>query len=153
MARVILNGYDIESSQVLNEEDFLRLFREFKKGDRNAKDKLVMGNIKLVLSIVQKYKQPKCDLDDLFHTGIIGLLKALDGFDERYNVKFSTYAVPMIQGEIRRVVKDNGGIKIPRILRDISYKAVNFKKKFISRRRGRFQLSKNTSTIKCSICL
>ena len=131
MARVILNGYDIESSQVLNEEDFLRLFREFKKGDKNAKDKLVMGNIKLVLSIVQKYKQPKCDLDDLFHTGIIGLLKALDGFDERYNVKFSTYAVPMIQGEIRRVVKDNGGIKIPRILRDISYKAVNFKKKFI----------------------
>lgn len=133
MAKVMLCGYDIESGEVLSEDEFLILFNRFKQGDRQAKDRLVMANVKLVLSIVQKYRQTKLDIEDLFHSGVIGLLKALDGFNPKYNVRFSTYAVPMIQGEVRRVAKDNGGIKIPRFLKDISYKACCYKKEYLQR--------------------
>lgn len=130
MSRVQLNGYDIQSSKVLSDDEIDYYFEKYKNGDKSAKDILIMSNIRLVLSLTQKYYNKKVDIEDMFHVGIVGLIKAIDNFDKSFNVKFSTYAVPMIAGDIRRFAKDNIGIKVPRLLRDIAYKATVFKKSY-----------------------
>ncbi|MGN0771240.1 MAG: sigma-70 family RNA polymerase sigma factor [Christensenellales bacterium] len=123
MHRVEICGVDTGSLPKLSNEESQNLLKAIKQGDKTAKDKFVMGNIRLVLSVVQRFGN-KASSDDLFQVGMVGLMKAIDGFDSRFNVRFSTYAVPMVVGEIRRFVKESSGIKVSRSMRDIAYKAL-----------------------------
>ena len=100
-----------------------------REGDQKARDELVNGNLRLVLSVIQRFTQRGENLDDLFQVGCIGLIKAIDNFDTSLNVRFSTYAVPMIIGEIRRYLRDNNSIRISRSMRDVAYKAMQIKEK------------------------
>ena len=124
MHRVEICGLNTSSLPKLSNEESMRLLQATKLGDEKAKEKFVLGNIRLVLSVVQRFGN-KAPSDDLFQVGMVGLMKAIDGFDSKYNVRFSTYAVPMVVGEIRRFVKESSGIKVSRSLRDIAYKALN----------------------------
>lgn len=126
MHKVVINGIDTHSLPKLKPKECEELLTLVKKGDKEAKDKLVVANIRLVLSIVQRFSN-RAGSDDLFQSGMIGLMKAIDGFDSKFNVRFSTYAVPMISGEIRRFIKDNTGIKVSRSMRDTAYKALKAK--------------------------
>ncbi|HOB87552.1 MAG TPA: RNA polymerase sporulation sigma factor SigG [Bacillota bacterium] len=109
---------------VLTNKEMRRLFEKMKKGDLQAREKLVHGNLRLVLSVIQRFNNRGEYVDDLFQVGCIGLIKAIDNFDLGQNVKFSTYAVPMIIGEIRRYLRDNNPIRVSRSLRDIAYKVL-----------------------------
>ena len=112
---------------VLSSEETNELFKRLKLGDMEAKDKLVKGNLRLVLSILQRY-QNRCDnLDDLFQIGVIGLIKAIDNFDISLGLKLSTYAIPMISGEIRRYLRDNQLLRVSRSIKDLAYKAIMLK--------------------------
>ncbi|MBQ3588131.1 MAG: sigma-70 family RNA polymerase sigma factor [Oscillospiraceae bacterium] len=104
---------------------------KMKNGDKNAKDLLVMSNLKLVLSIIQKVNSKNIDADDLFQVGCIGLIKALDNFDTSLNVQFSTYGVVMILGEIKRYIRDNSPIRISRSTKDLGYRALAYKEQYI----------------------
>lgn len=126
MHKVVINGIDTRSLPKLKPKECEELLELVKKGDKEAKDKLVVANIRLVLSIVQRFSN-RAGSDDLFQSGMIGLMKAIDGFDSKFNVRFSTYAVPMISGEIRRFIKDSTGIKVSRSMRDTAYKALRAK--------------------------
>ncbi len=126
MHKVVINGIDTRSLPKLKPKECEELLELVKKGDKEAKDKLVVANIRLVLSIVQRFSN-RAGSDDLFQSGMIGLMKAIDGFDSKFNVRFSTYAVPMISGEIRRFIKDSTGIKVSRSMRDTAYKALKAK--------------------------
>ncbi len=131
--KVEINGINTNNLKVLSHPEMINLFQELKNGNKNAKDTLVEGNLKLVLSILKKY-QNKCDnLDDLFQIGVVGLIKAIDNFDLSFGVKFSTYAVFMIEGEIKRYVRDNNQIRISRSLKDISHKIINYRESYLSK--------------------
>lgn len=123
MHRVEICGLNTSSLPKLSNEESMRLLQATKLRDEKAKEKFVLGNIRLVLSVVQRFGN-KAPSDDLFQVGMVGLMKAIDGFDSKYNVRFSTYAVPMVVGEIRRFVKESSGIKVSRSLRDIAYRAL-----------------------------
>ena len=109
------------------------LFKKYKEGDKLAKDELVNGNLKLVLSILKRFNKEKYNLDDLFQIGCIGLIKAIDNFDLAYNCLFSTYAVPLILGEIRRYVRDNTSIRVSRSIKDNAYHVLKFKEEYINK--------------------
>ena len=126
MHKVVINGIDTHSLPKLKAKECEELLALAKKGDKDAKEKLVVANIRLVLSIVKRFSN-RAGSDDLFQSGMIGLMKAIDGFDPKFNVRFSTYAVPMISGEIRRFIKDSTGIKVSRSMRDTAYKALKAK--------------------------
>src|SRR5690554_1193389 len=100
-------------------------------GDDNARDELVYGNLKLILSVIKKFSHRGENLDDLFQVGCLGLLKAIDNFDMSHGVRFSTYAVPMIIGEIRRYLRDNSSIRVSRSLKDLAYKSLHYKEQFL----------------------
>ena len=100
------------------------LFARILKGDKNAREEYIKGNLRLVLSVIQRFSSSNENVDDLFQIGCIGLIKAIDNFDVTQNVKFSTYAVPMILGEVRRYLRDNNSIRVSRSLRDTAYKAL-----------------------------
>ena len=118
--KVEINGINTNNIKVLKHNEMLKLFNDLKKGNKDAKDLLVEGNLKLVLSILKKY-QNRCDnLDDLFQIGVVGLIKAVDNFDLSFGVKFSTYAVFMIEGEIKRYIRDNSQIRVSRSLKELS---------------------------------
>ncbi|MEG1394354.1 MAG: SigB/SigF/SigG family RNA polymerase sigma factor [Clostridia bacterium] len=121
--KVNICGMNTQNLPKLSQDESQELIKLIKNGDKNAQEKFVMANLRLVLSVVQRFYN-KGDSDDLFQIGVVGLLKAISGFDLKYNVRFSTYAVPMIMGEIRRYVKDSTGIKVPRSMRDTAYKAL-----------------------------
>lgn len=127
--KVVINGIDTRSLPKLSQSECDELLKRVKQGDKDAKDKLVIANLRLVLSMVQRFSA-RTNSDDLFQVGVVGLLKAIDGFDPKFNVRFSTYAVPMITGEIRRFIKDGTGIKVSRSMRDIAYQALKAKEKF-----------------------
>lgn len=110
----------------------MALIRQAQEGDRNAKEAAVMGNLRLVLSVVQRFSNRGEPMDDLFQVGVIGLLKAIDNFDTNQPVKFSTYGVPMIIGEIRRYLRDGSRVKISRSTRDNAYRALTAKEKLIA---------------------
>lgn len=129
MHKVVINGLNTQTIPKLSQKESEELMLKIKNGDRLAKDKFVTANIRLVLSVVQRFSN-KSNSDDLFQVGIVGLMKAIDGFDLKYNVRFSTYAVPMIMGEIRRFIKDSSGIKVSRALRDTAYKALKAKENY-----------------------
>jgi RNA polymerase sporulation-specific sigma factor len=113
--------------EVLTNEEMYELFKKYQNGDNEAKERLINGNLKLVLSILKKYQNRTDNMDDLFQIGCIGLIKAIQNFDLSHEVKFSTYAVPMILGEIRRYLRDNNSLRISRSTKDIAYKALKVK--------------------------
>ena len=127
--KVEICGVNTANLKVLSNNEMVELFKKYKDGDLTAKEDLVNGNLKLVLSILKKYSN-RCDnMDDLFQIGCIGLIKAIDNFDLSFDVKFSTYAVPMILGEIKRYLRDNTGIRIARSIKDTAYKVMLAKEK------------------------
>ena len=122
--KVELTGVNTAKLTVLKEKEKTELLRKAQQGDKNAREELVCGNLRLVLSVVQKFTNRGENLDDLFQVGCIGLIKAIDHFDLSQQVKFSTYAVPMIVGEIRRYLRDNNAVRVSRSVRDLAYKAM-----------------------------
>ena len=118
--------HKVEISGV-NTANIKELFKRVKNGDTKAREELVSGNLKLVLSILNKFSKHVDNMDDLFQIGCIGLLKAIDNFDLSYGVKFSTYCVPMIQGEVKRYLRDNNSIRVSRSVKDLAYKALKLK--------------------------
>ena len=122
--KVEICGVNTSTLRVLSEEEKRALLKRVKEGDDSARQELIYGNLRLVLSIVQRFSNRKESLDDLFQVGCIGLCKAVDNFNIELDVKFSTYAVPMIIGEIRRYLRDNNSIRISRSVRDLAYKAL-----------------------------
>ncbi len=131
--KVEICGVDTSKLPVLKNPEMRVLFRELQAGDRSAREKLVNGNLRLVLSVIQRFNNRGECVDDLFQVGCIGLMKAIDNFDLSQNVKFSTYAVPMIIGEIRRYLRDNNPIRVSRSLRDIAYKALQVRDNLTNR--------------------
>lgn len=125
--KVEISGVNTANIKVLTSEEMDSLFRKMKEGDPFAREKIVNGNLKLVLSILKRFSKKTDNMDDLFQIGCIGLLKAIDNFDLSYGVKFSTYCVPMIQGEVRRYLRDNSSIRVSRSLKDLAYKALKTK--------------------------
>ena len=125
--RVEICGVNTANIKVLSNEDMITLFKKYQAGDLNSKEELINGNLKLVLSILRKYNNRTDNMDDLFQVGCIGLIKAIDNFSLEHDVKFSTYAVPMILGEVKRYLRDNSSLKVTRGLKDIAYRASKVK--------------------------
>lgn len=125
--KVEICGVNTATLKTLKEKEKMALLALIKQGDKAARDKLVNGNLRLVLSVLQRFTNRGENLDDLFQIGCIGLIKAIDNFDTSQPVRFSTYAVPMIQGEIRRYLRDFSPVKVSRSLKDIAYKAMQAK--------------------------
>lgn len=124
MNKVEICGVNTSKLPVLSNAKMRELLAKIKDGDQQAREEMVQGNLRLVLSVIQRFNNRGEYVDDLFQVGCIGLMKAIDNFDLSQNVKFSTYAVPMIIGEIRRYLRDNNPIRVSRSLRDIAYKAL-----------------------------
>ena len=129
MNKVEICGVNTSKLPTLSKAEKDELFVKIKQGDTDARDKFVNGNLRLVLSVIQRFNNRGENSDDLFQVGCIGLIKAIDNFDLSQNVQFSTYAVPMIIGEIRRYLRDNNSIRVSRSLRDIAYKALQAKER------------------------
>ena len=128
--KVEITGISTSQLPLLSEKERQSLILKMKKGDKKAKDTLVMANLKLILSVIQKINIRNSDPDDLFQVGCIGLIKALNNFDPTLNVQFSTYGVVMILGEIKRYIRDNSTIKVSRSIKDIAFKAMGYKESF-----------------------
>ena len=129
MNKVVICGVNTQNLPNLNHDKKMKLFRKIKAGDRQAREEFINGNLRLVLSVIKKFANRGENLDDLFQIGCVGLIKAIDNFDLSHEVKFSTYAVPMILGEIKRYLRDSGAIKVSRSLKDIAYRALTAKEK------------------------
>lgn len=129
--KVTINGVNTANLKVLTNNEMKELFLKLQGGDISAKEELINGNLKLVLSIVQRFSSRCENMDDLFQVGCIGLVKSIDNFDLKHEVRFSTYAVPMIMGEIKRYLRDNQVIRVSRHLKDIAYKAFKIKEDYI----------------------
>ena len=127
--KVEICGIDTSSVKVLKEDKKLELIKKAHNGDRNARDEMIQGNLKLVLSVIQRFSNRGEPLDDLFQVGCMGLIKAIDNFNTDLQVRFSTYAVPMIIGEVRRYLRDNNSVRVSRSLRDTAYKAIQVREK------------------------
>ena len=127
--KVEICGVNTANIKVLSNEEMIVLFKQYQSGDLLAKDELINGNLKLVLSILKKYNNRTDNMDDLFQVGCIGLIKAIDNFDLSHEVRFSTYAVPMILGEVKRYLRDNNSVRIARSIKDLSYKISKIKEK------------------------
>ena len=128
--KVLISGVKTSELKVLTTEEMTELFKKMHDGDKFARNDLVSGNLKLVLSILRKVNSKNENLDDLFQIGCVGLVKAIDNFDLSHNVKFSTYAVPMILGEIKRYLRDNSSIRVSRSTKDLAYKAIKLKEEY-----------------------
>ena len=122
--KVEICGVNTSTLPVLDQEEKAELFKRIKAGDEEARELYIKGNLRLVLSVIRRFQNSSENPDDLFQIGCIGLIKAIDNFDTTLQVKFSTYAVPMIIGEIRRYLRDNNSIRVSRSLRDIAYKTI-----------------------------
>ncbi len=130
--KVEISGINTNDLEVLSNEEMQKLFKLVKKGDKMAREMLANGNLKLVLSILKRFNNKYDNMDDLFQIGCVGLMKAIDNFDLSFNVKFSTYAVPMILGEIKRYIRDNNTIRVSRSVKDVAYKTLKAKEEFIN---------------------
>ena len=134
--KVEICGVNTSKLKVLTDEEKRTLLLKVKEGDEEARQELICGNIRLVLSIIQRFTNRKENMDDLFQVGCIGLVKAVDNFNTDLDVKFSTYAVPMIIGEIRRYLRDNNSIRISRSVRDLAYRALQAREELIREKEG-----------------
>ena len=131
--KVEICGVNTARLPLLSSEEKEELFSRILKGDKEAREQYIKGNLRLVLSVIQRFSGNQENIDDLFQIGCIGLIKAIDNFDITQNVKFSTYAVPMILGEVRRYLRDNNSIRVSRSLRDTAYKAIYAKEGFVKK--------------------
>ena len=129
--RVEIRGVDTSKLPILTNEEAQELLIKIKNGDKEAKDVFVNANLRLVLSIIKRFRNRGENIDDVFQIGCVGLIKAIDNFDLNQNVKFSTYAVPMIIGEIKRYLRDNSVLRISRTLKDLAYKALSIKENYM----------------------
>ena len=129
--KVEISGINTAELKLLTEDETKDLLRRTKEGDEQAREKLIQGNFRLVLSVLQKFIGRGESADDLFQVGVIGLIKAIDNFNIELNVKFSTYGVPMILGEVRRYLRDNQSVRVSRSMRDMAYKAMQAKEKLL----------------------
>ncbi|HAQ64226.1 MAG TPA: RNA polymerase sporulation sigma factor SigG [Ruminococcaceae bacterium] len=126
-SKVEICGVNTAKLKVLREKEKMELLKRIREGDKTARDTLINGNLRLVLSVIQRFTNRGENLDDLFQVGCIGLIKAIDNFDISQNVRFSTYAVPMIIGEIKRYLRDNNSLRVSRSMRDTAYHAMQVK--------------------------
>ena len=132
--KVEISGVNTTELKVLSNSEMEVLFKKMKNdGDRNAREELINGNLKLVLSIIKRFNQRGENLDDLFQVGCLGLVKAIDNFDINYNVKLSTYAVPMILGEVKRYLRDNNSVRVSRSVKDLAYNILKKKEELTSK--------------------
>ncbi|MCI5699486.1 MAG: RNA polymerase sporulation sigma factor SigG [Lachnospiraceae bacterium] len=131
--KVEICGVNTAKLPVLSNEEKAELFERIKKGDQEAREQYIKGNLRLVLSVIKRFSASNENPDDLFQIGCIGLMKAIDNFNTELDVKFSTYAVPMIIGEIRRYLRDNNAIRVSRSLRDTAYKAIYAKENYVKK--------------------
>ncbi|MBQ2677248.1 MAG: RNA polymerase sporulation sigma factor SigG [Clostridia bacterium] len=131
--KVEICGVNTSSLPVLKEAQKMELLKKIRQGDKSARNQLISGNLKLVLSVIQRFTNRGENPDDLFQVGCIGLIKAIDNFDVSLNVRFSTYAVPMIIGEIRRYLRDNNSVRVSRSLKDTAYRAMQAKEALMSK--------------------
>lgn len=131
--KVEICGVNTSKLKVLTEAEKMQLLKRVKDGDTKAREMLINGNLRLVLSVIQRFTNRGENLDDLFQVGCIGLIKAIDNFDISQNVRFSTYAVPMIIGEIRRYLRDNNPVRVSRSMRDVAYRAMQVKEKLTNK--------------------
>lgn len=129
--KVEICGVNTAKLPILSNEEKEELFKRIKQGDREAREQYIKGNLRLVLSVIKRFSGSNENADDLFQIGCIGLIKAIDNFNTELDVKFSTYAVPMIIGEIRRYLRDYNSIRVSRSLRDIAYKAIYAKEHYL----------------------
>ena len=130
--KVDITGINTSDIKVLTNEEMTKLFVQYQSGDLNAKEELINGNLKLVLSILRSFNRSDVNLDDLFQVGVIGLIKAIDNFDLSYGLKLSTYAVPLIIGEIKRYLRDNTEMRVSRSTKDLAYQIIKFKDNYLS---------------------
>lgn len=130
--KVSICGVNTATLPVLKNEETRQLLRQYHNGDLSAREQLIAGNLRLVLSVIQKFVSRGENADDLFQVGCIGLMKSIDNFNVELNVRFSTYAVPMIIGEIRRYLRDNSSIRVSRSMRDTAYRALQAKEAFVN---------------------
>lgn len=133
MQRVEICGIDTSELITLTEEEKRELLMKAREGDKEARERLVLGNLRLVLSVIRRFTPKNHTADDLFQVGCIGLIKAIDNFDPSFDVRFSTYAVPMIIGEVRRFQRDNNSVRVSRGLRDLAYRALQVKEDVMRR--------------------
>ncbi len=131
--KVDICGVNTAKLKVLKNSETIELLKAVKNGDLRARESLIAGNLRLVLSVIQRFACRGENPDDLFQVGCIGLIKAIDHFDLKHGVQFSTYGVPMIIGEIRRFLRDNNSVRVSRSIRDIAYKAMQCKEQFINK--------------------
>ena len=129
--KVDITGINTNELKVLKNDEIIELFLKYQGGEISKKEEIVNGNLKLVLSIIKKYNNGKYDMNDLFQIGCIGLIKAVDNFDVSFGVQFSTYAVPLILGEVRRYIRDSTQVRIARSIRDNAYKILKYKDEYI----------------------
>ena len=129
--KVEICGVNTSKLKVLKNDETMELLRRTKEGDREARQRLIEGNLRLVLSVIQKFSNRGENADDLFQVGCVGLIKAIDNFDITQSVRFSTYGVPMIVGEIRRYLRDNSALRISRSMRDTAYRVLQMRDKLI----------------------
>ncbi len=130
--KVDITGLNTNEIKVLNNEETMELFKRYQEGDLQAKEELINGNLKLVLSIIKKFINTKYNMDDLFQVGVIGLIKAIDNFDISLGLRLSTYAVPLIIGEVKRFIRDNTSVRVSRSVKDMAYKIIKFQDEYLS---------------------
>lgn len=130
--KVEISGVNTSKLKVLSEDKKMELLKRVKAGDKAAREELIQGNLRLVLSVIQKFMSRGTPPDDLFQVGVVGLIKAIDNFDVSLDVRFSTYAVPMIMGELRRFLRDDAPIRVSRSMRDLAYKAMQAREKLMN---------------------
>ncbi len=130
--KVEICGVNTAKLKVLKNEETMELLRRTKQGDMKAREELIKGNLRLVLSVIQKFDRRGENVDDLFQVGCIGLIKAIDNFNIDLDVRFSTYGVPMIVGEIRRYLRDNSAVRVSRSMRDTAYKVLQAKERYMA---------------------
>ncbi len=154
--KVEICGVNTSTLPLLKNEEKEALFQKIQEGDEAARQLYIKGNLRLVLSVIKRFQNTDENLDDLFQIGVIGLIKAIDNFDSSLGVKFSTYAVPMIIGEIRRYLRDNNAIRVSRSLRDTAYKAIYAKEDLMKRQQKEptiLEIAKEIGVDKEEICL
>ena len=131
--KVDITGINTSELKVLTGDETIKLFERYRAGDMQAKEELVNGNLKLVLSILRSFNKGNYNMDDLFQIGVIGLIKAIDNFDLSYNLKLSTYAVPLILGEVKRYIRDNTSVRVSRSIKDLAYSIIGFKEDYFNK--------------------
>lgn len=150
--KVEISGVNTAKLKVLKESEKMELLKKVKQGDMKAREELINGNLRLVLSVIQRFAGRGENPDDLFQVGCIGLIKAIDNFDINLDVRFSTYGVPMIIGEVRRFLRDNASIRVSRSLRDLAYKAMQAKEKLIAEHQNEPTIDEIAKEIEAERC-